>query len=68
VVVSCEKARVADVLGIARSHDLPARVIGTVRGRGGTFSVVTPLGFIRTRSDEVARRYQETIPTLMEAR
>jgi phosphoribosylformylglycinamidine synthase II len=68
VVVSCEKSRVTDVLGIARSHEVPAKVLGTVRARGGTFSVVTPLGFIRTRSDEVARRYQDTIPTLMEAR
>jgi phosphoribosylformylglycinamidine synthase len=68
VVASCEKARVSDVLGIAGSHEVPARVLGTVRARGGTFSVVTPLGFIRTRSDEVARRYRDTIPTLMEAR
>jgi hypothetical protein len=56
------------VLGIARSHEVPAKVLGTVRARGGIFSVVTPLGFIRTRSDEVARRYLNTIPTLMEAR
>jgi phosphoribosylformylglycinamidine synthase len=68
VLVSCEKGRVTDVLGVARSHEVPARVLGTVRARGGTFSVVTPLGFIRTRSDEVARRFQEAIPTLMEAR
>jgi phosphoribosylformylglycinamidine synthase len=68
VIVSCEKARVADVLGVARSHEVPARVVGTVRSRGGTFSVVTPLGFIRTGSGEVARRFQETIPNLMEAR
>jgi phosphoribosylformylglycinamidine synthase len=67
-VVSCEKARIADVLGIARSHEVPARILGTVGTRGGTFSVVTPLGFIRTRSDELAIRYQDTIPTLMEAR
>jgi phosphoribosylformylglycinamidine synthase len=67
-IVSCEKGRLSDVLGIARSHDVPASVLGTVRARGGTFSMVTPLGFIRARSDEVARRYRDTIPTLMEAR
>jgi phosphoribosylformylglycinamidine synthase II len=67
VVASCDPENVQEVLSVSERHDVPASVLGTVRERGGIFSVVAPLGFIRVRSEEMIRRYREAIPKLMEA-
>ena len=67
VVISCAPEAVDAVLAVADTHLVPASVLGTVRDRSGTFSVVSPLGFIRVRSEEMARRYRSAIPDLMEA-
>ncbi len=67
VVVSCAPGDVDRTLGIADQHRVPASVLGTVRAHRSTFSVVTPLGFIRVRSEEMAHRYRTAIPRIMEA-
>jgi len=67
VVVSCAPGEVDSTLKVAENHQVPASVIGTIRARSGTFSVVSPLGFIRVQSEEMARRYRSAIPELMEA-
>jgi phosphoribosylformylglycinamidine synthase len=66
VVVSCPPDSVDRVLAEAAAHDVPARVVGTVGPRSGTFSLRAPRGSIDLASERVARRYHEAIPALME--
>ena len=68
IVVSCAPGDTERCLQVARAHCLPATLLGTVRERSGIFSVVSPLGFIRVESGELARRYREAIPSIMDAR
>ena len=68
IVVSCAPGDTERCLQVARAHCLPATLLGTVRERSGIFSVVSPLGFIRVESEELARRYREAIPSIMDAR
>ncbi|MEX0935356.1 MAG: phosphoribosylformylglycinamidine synthase subunit PurL [Gemmatimonadota bacterium] len=67
VVVSCDPDRAGEVLALAAEHNVPGTRIGTVGPHRGTFSVSAPLGFIRVQSSEIARRYREALPALMEA-
>ncbi len=67
VVVSCAPGDAERCLRVARAHRVPATLLGTVRERSGIFSVVSPLGFIRVESEELARRYREAIPSTMDA-
>ena len=67
IVVSCAPGDAERCLHVARAHRVPATLVGTVRERSGIFSVVTPLGFIRVESEELARRYREAIPSIMDA-
>ena len=66
VLISCDRDDAHRVLSVAENHQVPTSVLGTVRALSGTFSVVSPLGFIRVRSEEMARRYREAIPAIME--
>ena len=66
VLISCDRDDADRVLSVAENHQVPTSVLGTVRAPSGTFSVVSPLGFIRVRSEEMARRYREAIPAIME--
>ena len=67
VLVSCDRGDAARVLEVAEKYQVPTSVIGSVQARSDTFSIVLPLGFIRVRSGEMARRYREAIPAIMEA-
>jgi phosphoribosylformylglycinamidine synthase subunit PurL len=66
VVVSCPSERSDEVLGTARNHGVPARLLGRVGEPDGTFSVTAPRGTIRVSSTEVAHRYLTTLQDLME--
>jgi phosphoribosylformylglycinamidine synthase subunit PurL len=66
VIVSTSPGRADEVLGMARKHGVPARLLGQVGSGDGEFRIDTPRGSIRTPVSEVARRYFETIPRLME--
>jgi len=66
VVVSVAPDRVDEALELANVHGVPAAVLGTVGPRRGTFSLTAPRGQIRVEIEEVARRYEETLPAIME--
>ncbi len=66
VLVSCDHGDGGQVQRVASSHDVPISILGTVQARSGTFSVVSPLGFIRVQAEDMARRYREAIPKAMD--
>ena len=67
IVVSCRPEEADRCLEVAGLHRVPAALVGTVGERSGIFSLVSPLGFVRVGSRELARRYREAIPTIMDA-
>ncbi|MEX0856386.1 MAG: phosphoribosylformylglycinamidine synthase subunit PurL [Gemmatimonadota bacterium] len=66
ILLSCEASHAAELLAIARDHEVPARAIGTVGPPGGIISARAPRGWIEVDSLEVARRHRDAIPQLME--
>jgi phosphoribosylformylglycinamidine synthase subunit PurL len=66
VLVSVAPERVDEALAIAGEHDVPAAAVGTVGPRGGTFSLTAPRGSIRVPIEELLRRYEETLPSIMD--
>ncbi len=67
VLVSCDPNHRRRIQEVADRHRVPVSVLGTVRERSGTFSLVSPLGFIRVGSEEMAHRHRQAIPAVMEA-
>ena len=67
IVVSCRPEEADRCLEVAGLHRVPAALVGTVGERSGIFSLVSPLGFVRVGSRELAHRYREAIPTIMDA-
>ena len=66
ILASVDPADESAVLGRARNHGVPARVLGKVGAPGDEFRIDTPEGAIRAPIDEVARRYRNAIPNLMD--
>lgn len=67
IVLSCAPDDVDAVLALAEEHDVPARRIGTVGSRGGSFQMT--LNDARVELDASALRdaYFEAIPAIMDA-
>jgi phosphoribosylformylglycinamidine synthase subunit PurL len=66
VLVSVAPDRVKEALAIADEHDVPAAEIGTVGPRRGTFSLTAPRGSIHVPVEELLKRYEETLPSIMD--
>jgi phosphoribosylformylglycinamidine synthase subunit PurL len=66
ILVSVAPDRVKEALAIADEHDVPAVEIGTVGPRRGTFSLTAPRGSIRVPVEELLKRYEETLPSIMD--
>jgi phosphoribosylformylglycinamidine synthase subunit PurL len=66
ILVSVPPDRVKEALAIADEHDVPAAEIGTVGPRRGTFSLTAPRGNIRVPVEELLKRYEETLPSIMD--
>jgi phosphoribosylformylglycinamidine synthase subunit PurL len=66
IVVSCEPGDVDEVLGMARSHGVPARLLGTVQPAEAGLSINAPLGSIRIDLDALGRRYFDGLSDLMD--
>jgi phosphoribosylformylglycinamidine synthase len=66
VVLSCEAAKEAELVRCLEIHGIPARRIGTVGARGGTFRIATQDAEIRALSTALADTYEAAIPRRMD--
>ncbi len=66
IVVSCAPDDVDEVLGMARNHGVPARVLGAVRAAEQGFRLDAPLGSIRVDTAALSERYFNSIPAIMD--
>jgi len=67
IVVSCRPDRTAEVLRIAKRHDVPAGTIGKVVTATAGFSLTVRDGSIAASLPELADAYFGAIPTIMNA-
>ena len=67
IVVSCRPDRTAEVLRIAKRHDVPAGTIGKVVTATAGFSLMVREGSIAASLPELADAYFGAIPTIMNA-
>jgi phosphoribosylformylglycinamidine synthase len=67
IVVSCRPDRTAEVLRIAKRHDVPAGTIGKVVTATAGFSLTVREGSIAASLPELADAYFGAIPTIMNA-
>ncbi|MBV9110071.1 MAG: phosphoribosylformylglycinamidine synthase II, partial [Gemmatimonadetes bacterium] len=66
VVLSCEAAKVGELVRCLEIHGVPARRIGSVGARGGTFRIATQGAEIRALSTVLADTYEAAIPRRMD--
>ena len=66
VVLSCPAAKAAELVRTLEIHGVPARQIGLVAERGGTFSVSARDGAISAPAAELAAVYENAIPRRMD--
>jgi phosphoribosylformylglycinamidine synthase II len=66
VVLSCDAEKEAELLRTLEIHGVPAKRIGTVGPRGGTFRVQTRDGTIEAPAAELAEVYETAIPRRMD--
>ena len=65
IVVSCAPDRTENVIRIAMDHGVPARKIGTVRGRREPFHVKAISGQIETDLTSLHQAYFGALPAIM---
>ncbi|TVP55582.1 MAG: phosphoribosylformylglycinamidine synthase subunit PurL [Gemmatimonadales bacterium] len=65
VILSCSADEESRVLEIARSHGVPAQLIGRVGGTASPFSIRAPRGSIEIPVETLRERYFGTLPELM---
>jgi phosphoribosylformylglycinamidine synthase len=66
VLLSCDPARLDELLRTLEIHGVPARRIGTVGAAGGDFRITTGGGDISAPVQELARIYERALPRRME--
>lgn len=67
VVISCDPNNTAEVLRIARLHEVPARRIGSVTPASEGFSLTVRGGVVSAPVDRLARAFFDAIPSIMDA-
>ena len=67
VVISCDPNNTAEVLRIARIHEVPARRIGSVTPASEGFSLTVRGGVVSAPVDRLARAFFDAIPSIMDA-
>jgi hypothetical protein len=65
-VLSCDAAKEAELLRTLEIHGVPAKRIGTVGERGGTFRIQTRHGTLEAPAAELAEVYETAIPRRMD--
>jgi phosphoribosylformylglycinamidine synthase II len=66
VVLSCAAEKEAELLRALEIHGVPAKRIGTVGARGGTFRIQTRHGTLAAPAAELAEVYESAIPRRMD--